>query len=199
MCAAGSAVEVYRHPARRLAGCAFAPHAAPVEDSLVTAKKKKRNNRGDEAAQQVAADSADTNAVVEGADTESKWERTPVPFIAAVAVVAAIIAAIVIGGIVSPAEENVSEAQRVDQATIAYIKARNGEDAQLKGAVCPGFDDNAFVVKPGGDKITYSKVENVKVDGDRAKADVTVAADEKDLPVAEWNFVRSDGGWLVCN
>jgi hypothetical protein len=131
---------------------------------------------------------------------ESRAEppRTAVPFIAALAVVLAIVAAIIIAGIISPAEDNLTEGQRVEFAVTEFIAARNGDDEQRKrDTACAEFNGSILADRKG--KLSFEKVADVAVDGDRASAQVTTKVDSKDEKTATWNFVRPDGKWLVCN
>ncbi|NMN98132.1 hypothetical protein [Antrihabitans stalactiti] len=131
---------------------------------------------------------------------ESKPEppRTAVPIIAALAVVLAIVAAVIIAGIISPAEDNLTEGQQIEVSVTEFIAARNGDDEQRKrDTACAQFDGKILADRKG--KLSYEKVADVALDGNSAKAEVTTKVDDKDEKTATWNFVRRNGKWLVCN
>lgn len=130
-------------------------------------------------------------------EEEPKWERTAVPFIAALAVVAVVIAAIIISGIISPAEDNVSDPEKVRIATHEFVDARNGDDAERKrDTVCTGFDDAWLANRTG--TLSVEAVEDVTVEGDKATAKVTTEVDDKDSQSATWHFVLQSDDWVVC-
>lgn len=126
--------------------------------------------------------------------------RTVVPFIAAVAVIVVIVGAIVIAGIMFPAEDNVTEADRIQVAVTDFIGAYNdGDEQQKRGTECDGFDEKKSPLVGRDGKIVFDRVESPEVNGDRAKAQVTTSADDQDTRTDNWNFERSDGKWRVCN
>ena len=131
---------------------------------------------------------------------EPAESRTAWPFVAAVVVIAVIALGIVIAGLLSPAEENVTESDRIRVAVNNYVAARDSGDAnQLKAATCTNFDADRSPLSDAPGKVTVKRVEAATVDGDRAEADVTVAHDDKDDPATSWSFARADGEWRVCN
>ncbi len=126
--------------------------------------------------------------------------RTAVPFFAALAIVALIVAAIVIAGIVSPAEDNVTESDRLQVAVADFVGAHNGDDDLRKRSTeCEGFDEKNSMLAGRDGNVTIKLIEGMEVNGDRGKAQVTTEVDGKDPKTDTWNFVRSDGTWRVCN
>ena len=126
--------------------------------------------------------------------------RTIVPFVAAAAVFVVIIAAIVIAGLVSPAEDNVTESDRIQVAVADFVGAHNGGDELRKRSTeCEGFDEKRSVLAGRDGKVTIELIEGQEVNGDRGKAQVTTKVDGKDAKTDTWNFVRTDGKWRVCN
>lgn len=122
---------------------------------------------------------------------------TAAPVIAAAAVV------VVVGGIVaalsltgSP-EDNVSENQRVGTVVAEYVEAaRSGDTAAVQALQCPGIE-NAPLADVGTD-VTLTNIEEVRVNGDAAEADVSVTLGGTDQTVT-WNAVRSGDSWLLCS
>ncbi|MEV6429137.1 hypothetical protein [Nocardia sp. NPDC051463] len=143
----------------------------------------------------------DGDAVIEVDQTDS---RTPWPFIAAAGVAAIVVVGIVLGGLLSPAEKNVTEADRIAAAVRNYANARGHSDVTPPPAVaCDGFDErkSSLATQLGGletgKSVEITKIENPMVDGDRAKATVTTEVDGK-AATATWNLTRSGDGWLIC-
>ncbi|MEV0295720.1 hypothetical protein [Nocardia sp. NPDC050710] len=132
-------------------------------------------------------------------------KRTMVPFIAAAIFAAIVLVAIVAGGLLSPAEKNVTEADRIAAAARNYAQARANSDLMPPpGAACASFDESKsplaaqFGTAATGKSIEVIEIENPTVNGDRAKATVTTKVDGREA-TATWNFTRSGDKWLVCD
>ncbi|GAB2647729.1 Rv0361 family membrane protein [Nocardia goodfellowii] len=131
-------------------------------------------------------------------------KRSMTPFIAAAILAAIVLVAVFAGGLLSPAEKNVTESDRIAAAVGNYVGGRAQRDeVPAPGTACAGFDEAesplAAQFGPGGRKsVEIAKIEGQTVNGDRAKATVTTKADGKET-TATWNLVRSDGKWLVCD
>ncbi|KAA0017079.1 Rv0361 family membrane protein [Antrihabitans cavernicola] len=126
--------------------------------------------------------------------------RTVWPFVMAVVVIGLLVLGIVIVGLVSPADKNVTDADRIQVAVNNFVAAyNNNDDAQKRAAACSTFkkEKSPLVEKTG--KVSVDRVEEAVVDGDRAKAAVTTKHDDAKDPVVTWNFTRTDGEWLVCD
>ena len=131
-------------------------------------------------------------------DEEQKWERTAVPFIAALAVVAVVIAGIIISQIISPAEGNVSDTEQIRIAVHEFVEARNsGDEERIRDTACAGFDDAWLADRTGN--LEVEKVSEADIDGDRATTDVTTKVDDKDEMTMLWTLVKQKDAWLVCN
>ncbi|MFD0365371.1 hypothetical protein ACFQZZ_28380 [Nocardia sp. GCM10030253] len=136
---------------------------------------------------------------VDQTDSRSAW-----PFIAAAVVAAVVVVAIVLGGLLSPAEKNVTEADRIAAAVRNYADARGRSDiTPPPGVACDGFDEGKSSLAPQlggietGKSVEITKIENPMVNGNRAKATVTTKVDGKETP-ATWNLTRSGDRWLIC-
>ena len=135
----------------------------------------------------------------EESNTEQKWERTPIPFIAALAVVLVVVAYIVISSVLSPAEDNVSDAEQIRVAAHQFVVARAGDDDERKrDTVCTGFDENAFKERVGDGTVTITDFAEPELDADRATAEVTTERDGEDPRTTTWTFVRDSDDWVVC-
>ncbi|MGB3771449.1 MAG: hypothetical protein WBF79_13420 [Rhodococcus sp. (in: high G+C Gram-positive bacteria)] len=130
-------------------------------------------------------------------DTNSTGPTTAAPIIAAVAVV------VVVGGIIaalsltgSP-EDNISDNQRVGTVVADYVEAaRSGNTAALAALQCPGITDAPLADVGRG--VDLNNIEQVRVNGDNAEADVRVTLDGTEQTLT-WNVVRSGENWLLCS
>ncbi|WP_336087741.1 Rv0361 family membrane protein [Nocardia sp. SSK8] len=131
-------------------------------------------------------------------------KRSIVPFVAAAVIAVLVLIGIVLGGLLSPAEKNVTEADRLAAAVTNYIDARSRSELRPpQGVACPGFDEqkSGLTERLGGPKsaVTIDKkgFQNPTVNGDRAKIDATVQVGDTSS-TSTWNLTRVDGTWLVC-
>ncbi|MET8650076.1 Rv0361 family membrane protein [Nocardia aurea] len=132
-------------------------------------------------------------------------KRTMAPFIAAAVFAAIVLVAIVAGGVFSPAEKNVTEADRIAAAAQNYASARNATDTvPPPGVACDGFDEGKSPLAgqfagggSSGSSIEIPKVAEQRVNGDRGKAAVTVRVDGR-VSTETWNFLRAGDRWVVC-
>ncbi|MBH0778136.1 Rv0361 family membrane protein [Nocardia bovistercoris] len=128
-------------------------------------------------------------------------KRTVLPFVAAAVFAAIVLVAVVIGGVLSPAEKNVTEADRIAGAAQNYASARNASDRRPPpGVACDGFDEgrSPLAAQFAGDTATIPKVADQTVNGDRAKAAVTVRVGDRET-TETWDFTRAGDKWLVCD
>lgn len=128
-------------------------------------------------------------------------QRSITPFIAAAVIAVLVLIAIVLGGVLSPAEKNVTEADRITAAVHNFVEGANETDeVPPPGAACADFDAarSPLAEQQGSGKtIELKSVTGQTVNGDRAKATVTTAIDGAEQ-TATWNLVRVERGWLVC-
>ncbi|NEW39683.1 hypothetical protein GV794_24315 [Nocardia cyriacigeorgica] len=131
--------------------------------------------------------------------------RSMAPFIIAAAIAAIVLAVIVIAELVSPVEKNVTEADRVAAAVRDFGEASSRYGlVPPREAVCPDFDPKrsplAGRLNEGetGKAIEITKVDDMKVEGDRAGATVTSKVDG-DETTGTWQLRRIDNEWLVCH
>ncbi|PEH78089.1 hypothetical protein CRM89_20665 [Nocardia sp. FDAARGOS_372] len=127
--------------------------------------------------------------------------RSMTPFIAAAVIAVIVLVAIVLGGLLSPAEKNVTEADRITAAVQNFVEGTNATDeVPPPGAACADFDParSPLAAQEGtGKTIELASVTDQSVNGNRAKATVTVRVDGAEQ-TATWNLVRADGTWVVC-
>lgn len=127
--------------------------------------------------------------------------RSAKPFLIAAAIAVIAVLAVVILGVTRPAENNLTEPDRIAIAARNFATARSDSDAaRRKTTECGNFDDKRSPLGPDsvGRKVEIAGVDAVHVDGDRATASVTSQADGRKT-AANWNFRRENGTWLVCD
>lgn len=128
-------------------------------------------------------------------------KRSAVPFVAAAVVAAIVLIAIVLGGVLSPAEKNVTEADRIAAAVRNFVDGSNRSDAvPPPGTACQGFDASRSPLAGqdgAGKPVEITKIDSPMVDGDRGKATVTTKVDGQEKTTT-WNLTRSGDKWLVC-
>lgn len=129
-------------------------------------------------------------------------KRSVAPFVAAAVLAAIVLVAIIIGGVLSPAEKNVTESDKIAAAVRNFVDGSNStEMVPPPGTGCPGFDPKRSPLagrSGAGKTVEITKLVDPMVDGDRAKATVTTKVDG-DESTATWNLTRSGDKWLVCN
>lgn len=128
--------------------------------------------------------------------------RSVAPFVAAAVIAVLVLGAIVLGGVLSPAEKNVTESDRITAAVRNFVEGSNSTDlVPPPGAGCQGFDPKRSPLagrSGGGKTVEFIELNDPEVDGDRAKATVTTKVDG-DQQTSTWNLTRSGDKWLVCN
>ncbi|MGN2635471.1 Rv0361 family membrane protein [Nocardia takedensis] len=146
------------------------------------------------------SDADDEPIVVDQTD-----RRSIVPFVAAAIFAVIVLVGIVAGGILSPAEKNVTQGDRIAAAAQNYASARNATDrVPPPGVACDGFDEAKSPLGAqlagggsGGTSVQIPQVADQTVNGDRAKAAVTVRVGDRES-TETWNFTRAGDKWLVC-
>ncbi|WP_280236308.1 Rv0361 family membrane protein [Nocardia cyriacigeorgica] len=131
--------------------------------------------------------------------------RSMAPFIIAAAIAAIVLAVIVIAELVSPVEKNVTEADRVAAAVRDFGEASSRYGlVPPKEAACPDFDPKqsplAGRLDEGetGKAIEITKLDGMKVEGDRATVTVLSKVDGAEA-TGTWRLRRVDNEWLVCH
>lgn len=157
---------------------------------------------------------AQNNASAAAAEAGERRPATAWPFLIAVAIVVLVLGAVVIASRVSPAENNVTQAQLLTDSISDFVRAQNEGDADLlRRATCeaqvarliPGSDADYSSAR-ADDVAENGKMEvdgvptGYEVNGDRGLVTVTTRFDETDVTSTEqWRFVRVDENWMVCN
>ncbi|WP_067830500.1 Rv0361 family membrane protein [Nocardia inohanensis] len=128
--------------------------------------------------------------------------RTMLPFLVAAVVIVLVIVGIVIAALVSPAEKNVTDSDRLAIAARNFTDARGGAESLEKSTACEGFDPakSPLAGKPGEQdpKYAYVKLADPRVEGDKATAQVTWQAGDRESTTT-WHFSKSGSSWLVCD
>ncbi|MFC8045167.1 hypothetical protein [Nocardia sp. NPDC057353] len=130
--------------------------------------------------------------------------RSIVPFVAAGVVAVLVLVGIVLAGVLSPVEKNVTEADKMSAAVRNYADARGRTDAvPPPGTACDGFDEAASpLAEQLGGPETRTEIEvgalaNPVVEGDRGRITVTTRVNGREA-TATWTLTRDGDRWLVC-
>ncbi|MGW5518550.1 Rv0361 family membrane protein [Nocardia africana] len=126
--------------------------------------------------------------------------RSAKPFLIAAAIAVLAVLTVVILGVTRPAENNLTDPDRVAIAARNFATARSDSDAERrKTTECAGFDEkkSPLGADSAGKKAEIAGVDAVHIDGDHATASVTSRIDGREA-AANWNFSRENGTWLVC-
>lgn len=122
------------------------------------------------------------------------------PFLLAVAIVALILGGIFFASWVSPAEENVSESDRVSRSIADYVDAENkGDGETLETMTCAGFDADRAPLAGADGVVEVKGIDGVVVNGNGARADVRVSGGGQGERVSTWKLTRDGDRWVVCN
>lgn len=157
---------------------------------------------------------AQNNASAAAAEAGERRPPTAWPFLLALAIVVLVIGGIVIASRVSPAENNITQAQLLTDSISDFVRAQNEGDAELlRATTCeaqvaqliPGSDDDYSSareedVAENGELEVDGAPTDYEINGDRGVVTVSTRLDGTDATSTEkWRFVRVDGNWLVCN
>ncbi|MFZ2174211.1 MAG: hypothetical protein WAW17_09280 [Rhodococcus sp. (in: high G+C Gram-positive bacteria)] len=134
-------------------------------------------------------------------EPEDPRRTTATPFLIALTIIVVLLIGIVVAGMISPAEENVTEADRIERTVADFIEAHNRDDADLQASlVCPSYSEERSVLAGREGEITLQKVESSEVNGDRARAEVRIGADDPEgETTGTWQLTRDGDRWVVCN
>lgn len=133
---------------------------------------------------------------IDQTDKRAMW-----PFLTAATLILLVILGILIAALVSPAEKNVTDSDRLSLAARGFIQSRSGTDTPKAGAACPDFDENRSPLHvPGGTGKTFEfeGLTDPALDGDKATAQVTFRTGDRE-DTTTWHFTKNAGTWLVCN
>ncbi len=121
------------------------------------------------------------------------------PFILAVAIVALILGGIFVSSWMSPAEENVSESDRISRLVADYVAAHNENDTKtLQGLTCANFDPETGPLADTEGDVEMQGLNETVVSGDRATVDVRLSGGGQDQRVEVWTLTRDGEGWDIC-
>ncbi|MCJ0902234.1 hypothetical protein [Rhodococcus sp. ARC_M6] len=122
------------------------------------------------------------------------------PFLLAVAIVALILGGIFVASAMSPAEDNVTETDRISRTVADYVAAHNKNDTKtLQSLTCANFDKQSDALAAANGEVELAGVDNPVVTGDRAQADVRLSGGGLGNKVEAWTFTRDGEGWDVCS
>ncbi|MGC0365647.1 hypothetical protein ABH922_003631 [Rhodococcus sp. 27YEA15] len=133
-------------------------------------------------------------------DAHEQKKASAGPFLLAVGIVGAILLAIVLMAVFSPAEKNVTESDLVSRTVTDYVDAENQKDTPTVNTLtCANFDTDAGPLVGADGKVELQGVDDVTFDGDTARADVRITGGGQGERVSSWTLTRSGDRWLVCN
>lgn len=122
------------------------------------------------------------------------------PFLLAVAIVALIMGGIVFASCTSPAEENLSESDRVSRTASDYVNAVNNKDgATISRLTCVNFDESAGPLAGVDGAVKLEGVGNVEMSSYGAQADVRISGGGRGERDSTWTFSLDGDRLLVCN
>ncbi|NLE77989.1 MAG: hypothetical protein GX610_00110 [Rhodococcus sp.] len=126
---------------------------------------------------------------------------TATPFMAALAIVVVILVGIVVSSVLSPADENLTDSDRINRAVADYLQAHNHNDTDvLETLVCDSYSDERAVTAGREGEITLVGVDGSEIEGDHATAQVRITApDDQGETTDTWELSREGDTWVVCN
>lgn len=123
---------------------------------------------------------------------------TPWPFMGALLIVVLLILGVVGAQMLSPAQNELSDDERIDRTVADYVSAHNENDtdilARLRCAELPAQEAPLADVEGN---VQLQATQDIAVDGDRATVDVRVTVDGTSQ-IETWQVVRVDSVWRVC-
>ncbi|TSD48814.1 hypothetical protein FFI94_023485 [Rhodococcus sp. KBS0724] len=121
------------------------------------------------------------------------------PFILAVAIVALILGGIFVSSWLSPADENVSEDDRISRVVADYVAASNENDTKtLQTLTCANFDPKTGPLAEAEGDVEMQGINESSVSGDRATVDVRLSGGGQDQRVEVWTLTRDGDSWNIC-
>lgn len=142
------------------------------------------------------SDAEQSSVRIDQTETRSMW-----PFLVAAGIIVVVLLGIVIATVVSPAEKNVTETDRLAVAARNFAESRSGTADPDPSQACPGFDEKRsplYFPDETGRTFVFSKLTDAVFDADKASARVTYTADGK-AATGTWHFRKTGSTWLVCN
>ena len=132
---------------------------------------------------------------------EDPSRTTAKPFLLAVSIVAIVMIGIIVSALMRPADENRTEADRLNASATDFVRASNNNDDEATDRMtCDAFADDRSPLAGREGEVTVEALSNAQVNGNDATAEVRISADDgKGATTSTWQFVQGDGRWLVCN
>ncbi|WP_305092641.1 hypothetical protein [Prescottella sp. R16] len=132
---------------------------------------------------------------------EDPSRTTATPFLLAVSIVVIVMIGMVLAAIISPADEQLTETDRLTASVSDFVRAHNNDDDEaVARMLCDTFAEDRSPIAGRDGEIEIVEVANARVVGHEATADVRIdAPDGKGETTESWQFVRGDNRWLVCN
>lgn len=131
-------------------------------------------------------------------DPEGPHTGTPWPFMGALLVIVLLIVGVVAAQMLSPAQEELTDDQRIYRTVADYVSAHNQDDVNvLERLRCDELaEDDAPLANLEG-TLELQATQNIVVDGDSATVDVRGIVDGQS-ETETWQVVRVDKVWRIC-
>ncbi len=123
---------------------------------------------------------------------------TPWPFMGALLIVVLLIVGVVGTQMLSPAQDELSDDQRIDRTVADYVSAHNENDTDiLERLRCAELPAEEAPLADVEGNVQLQATQDIAVDGDRATVDVRATVDGTSQ-IETWQVVRVDSVWRVC-
>jgi hypothetical protein len=127
-------------------------------------------------------------------DPDRAHASSSTPILAALVIAVLLIVGVVLVSVFRPADQNVSENDRVGTAVTRYVDARN--DGNLADVLCTPSTPQPFSSENGEMKL--KTIDGITVDGTTATADITAEFGGEDIS-GQMSFTKSGDDWKVCS
>ncbi|GGF93955.1 hypothetical protein GCM10007304_04690 [Rhodococcoides trifolii] len=127
-------------------------------------------------------------------DPDRAHASSSTPILAALVIAVLLIVGVVLVSVFRPADQNVSENDRVGTAVTRYVDARN--DGNLADVLCSPTASQPFSSENGEMKL--KTIDAIAVDGAVATADITAEFGGEDIE-GQMTFTKSGDDWKVCD
>lgn len=123
---------------------------------------------------------------------------TPWPFMGALLIVVLLIVGVVGAQMLSPAQDELSDEQRIERTVADYVSAHNETDTEILARLrCAELPEQEAPLADVEGNVQLQATQDIAVDGDRATVDVRATVDGTSQ-IETWQVVRVDSVWRVC-
>lgn len=133
-----------------------------------------------------------------GPDPDGPDTGTPWPFMGALLVIVLLIVGVVAAQMLSPAQEELTDDQRIDRTVADYVSAHNQDDTNtLERLRCADLEEADAPLADLEGTLELQATQNIVVDGDSATVDVRGIVDGRSESET-WQVVRVGNVWRIC-